>query len=89
MTGLPNKNLKVKENQYIRLLSAHYVRIKSFIFTMLPNESDADDVMQETSITLWKKFNDFQSGTDFVAWPVTIAKYKALEASPCFWYHKQ
>ncbi len=74
-----NQNQKNKEKLYIRLLSAHYVRIKSFIFTLLPNESDADDVMQETSITLWDKFDGFEPGTDFVAWAVTIAKFKVLE----------
>ncbi len=76
MSGRANTE---KEKQYIGLLAAHYVRIKSFIFSMLPNESDADDVMQETSITLWEKFDAFEQGTDFVAWAVTIAKYKVLE----------
>jgi RNA polymerase sigma-70 factor (ECF subfamily) len=27
---------------------------------------------------MWNKFNSFQSGTDFVAWAITIAKFKAL-----------
>ena len=79
MTDLSDKTLKDRNNLYIQLLTAHFVRIKSFIFTMLPNESDADDVMQETSITLWNKFNDFQQGTDFVVWAITIAKFKVLE----------
>lgn len=35
--------------------------------------------MQETLATMWGKFNQFEVGTDFVAWSVTIAKYKVLE----------
>ena len=76
---MQDREITRKEEDYIRSLSAHYVKIKSFIFCMLPNASDVDDVMQETSVTLWNKFNDYQPGTDFVAWAVTIAKYKVLE----------
>ena len=68
-----------KESSYIRLLTANYVRIKSFIYSMLPNEADADDVMQEASIIMWKKFDSYVPNTDFTAWAVTIAKYKVLE----------
>jgi len=70
---------KIREEKCIRLLSMHYVQIKSFIFCMIPNASDVDDVMQETSVFLWHRFDDYQPGTDFVAWAVTIAKYKVLE----------
>lgn len=70
---------KKKEQECVRLLSAHYVQIKSFIFCMLPNASDVDDVMQETSVAIWSKSNDYELGTDFVAWAVTIAKYKVFE----------
>lgn len=68
-----------KKDQFVPLLVANYVRIKSFIFTMLPNGTDADDVMQETCVTLWNKFDDFQLDTDFVRWAVTVAKYKVFE----------
>ena len=35
--------------------------------------------MQETSITMWKKFDTFEKGTDFFAWGVQIARYKILD----------
>ncbi len=73
------KKCEDKESRYIRLLTANYVRIKSFIFSMLPNEADADDVMQDASITMWKKFDTYIPETDFAAWAVTIAKYKVME----------
>lgn len=76
---MQNSENRFREENFIRLLSANYIRIKSFIFCQLPNESDVEDVMQETSVTLWNKFEDYQSGTDFVAWAVTIAKYKVME----------
>ena len=75
---MQDKKNTINDN-YIRLLSTHYAQIKSFIFCLLPNASDADDVMQETSVTLWDKFDDYQVGTDFLAWAMTVAKYKVYE----------
>ncbi|HDS84334.1 MAG TPA: sigma-70 family RNA polymerase sigma factor [Phycisphaerales bacterium] len=64
---------------FIGLFAANSSRINSFIFCMVPNESDAEDIMQETTMTMWQKFDAYKHGTDFVAWAVTIAKYKILE----------
>lgn len=35
--------------------------------------------MQETSILMYEKFDDFDKSSDFLAWAKTIAKYKTLE----------
>lgn len=45
----------------------------------LPQPDYADEVYQETSITLWEKFHEFQPGTNFAAWATTIARYKILQ----------
>lgn len=68
-----------KTEQFIHLLSSNHYRIYAFIQSLVVNESDADDIMQDTSAIMWKKFEDFRSGTDFVAWGITIAKYRVLE----------
>jgi RNA polymerase sigma-70 factor (ECF subfamily) len=39
---------------------------------------DAEDVFQQTAITLWDKFGEFEPGSDFFAWACTIARYKTL-----------
>ncbi len=79
MTVGQEKSFEDKESRYIRLLTANHVRIKSFIFSLLSNEADAEDVMQDTSIVMWKKFDSYVPETDFTAWAVTIAKYKVME----------
>ncbi|MEN8126417.1 MAG: sigma-70 family RNA polymerase sigma factor [Planctomycetota bacterium] len=63
---------------FISLISANHHRIYAFIISLLPNNADADDMMQETSRVLWEKFDQFTPGTDFVAWAVTVAKYQIL-----------
>ncbi|WP_372720967.1 sigma-70 family RNA polymerase sigma factor [Novipirellula sp.] len=61
------------------LFIKHSPLIRGFILSLLPNMSRADDVLQETFLTISDKANGFAIGTDFVAWACTIAKYKVLE----------
>ncbi len=68
----------VQVEKYVELLTSGYHRIYSFILGLVPNNADAEDIMQETCIVIWKKFSEFEPGTNFVAWAVTIAKYRVL-----------
>jgi len=63
---------------FVKLLTANYARIYAYIITMVPNDSDADDLMQETASVMWENFSKFEAGTNFVSWAVTIAKYQIL-----------
>jgi len=63
---------------FVKLLTANHARIYAYIISMVPNDSDADDIMQETAAVMWKNFHKFEPGTNFVSWAVTIAKYQIL-----------
>jgi len=52
--------------------------IYAYILSLVRNTSDADDVMQETSAVMWRKFSNFKEGMDFVAWGMTVARYQVL-----------
>jgi len=54
--------------------------LRGFIVALLPDISRADDVFQETFLTVSAKAATFQPGTNFLAWACTIARYKILEA---------
>ena len=64
--------------EYVRLLFANQSRIYSFIHMLVPSIADADDIMQETATVMWEKFHEYERGTDFAAWAVTIARFKIL-----------
>ena len=68
----------MNKNEFIELLTQNYCRINSFIFCMVPNEADSEDIMQETTALMWEKFNQYEPGTNFLAWALTIAKYKIM-----------
>jgi len=63
-----------RTEEFVKLLSQHQALVRGFIFTLLPNRSEADDLFQRTSIVLWRKFDQFRVGTDFGAWACQIAK---------------
>ena len=70
---------KDRAEEFVKLLTSNQSRIYAYILSFVINHNDADDIMQETSSTMWKKFEQFEAGTDFLAWGATIAYYKVLE----------
>ena len=64
--------------EFLRLFLASQTYLFSYIFTMLPNWGDAEDVLQETSIVLWRNFGEFEPGTNFRAWACKTAFYQVL-----------
>jgi RNA polymerase sigma-70 factor (ECF subfamily) len=70
---------RIQTEQFLHLLLANQRRIFAFILSLVPNRSDADDILQETITVMWRKFGQYQMGTDFVAWGVTVSKYRILK----------
>jgi RNA polymerase sigma-70 factor, ECF subfamily len=60
------------------MFQQHGRAIYGHIRSLVPNASDADEVFQETSLTLWQKFDQYRPDTDFRAWACRIAYYKVL-----------
>ena len=65
--------------EYIRLLTTNQRRIYGFINAMLPNQAVSDDIMQETSLLMWQNFEQFQKGTNFAAWGMSIARNLVMQ----------
>ncbi len=68
-----------KQARFFRHYNSVQVRLYSYLLTVVHNRNDAEDILQETAIVLWEKFDEFQEGTSFGAWAVRIAGFKALE----------
>jgi RNA polymerase sigma-70 factor, ECF subfamily len=66
--------------EFVRLLTQHSSQIFGFVLALCLNRTDAEDVFQNTSVTLWKKFETYQPGTNFRAWACQIAYYEVMAA---------
>lgn len=68
----------------VPLLMRHERQVFAYIYTLLPNRHDAEDILQETCLTIYDKFAEFTPGTDFVAWAMRIAWWKVRAAKQKF-----
>jgi RNA polymerase sigma-70 factor (ECF subfamily) len=64
---------------FLNLMTANRNGIYGYILCLVPQISDADDILQETTLLMWEKFSDFRLGSDFVAWGMAIARFKAMK----------
>jgi RNA polymerase sigma-70 factor (ECF subfamily) len=65
--------------EFVELYSRYYPRLQYYLMALLPSANDAADVLQESSLVLWKKFNSYEPGTNFYAWACKIARLQALK----------
>jgi RNA polymerase sigma-70 factor (ECF subfamily) len=80
MTDTPEENEAPDATEAVQLLFVrHENAIRAFVRSLQPSLSDADDVMQETFLTVSRKASTFEPGTNFVAWACGIARLKVLE----------
>jgi RNA polymerase sigma-70 factor, ECF subfamily len=66
-------------DRFAVLFLEHGRAIYGHVRALVPNASDADEVFQETSVTVWQKFDQYRPDTDFRAWACRIAYYKVLK----------
>lgn len=64
--------------RFMRLFVRVEHRVFGLILAMVGNTSDADDVMQEAAAVMWRKFDDYRPGTDFVAWALSVGRFQAM-----------
>jgi RNA polymerase sigma-70 factor (ECF subfamily) len=62
--------------RFLEHFAEHHQRILAHIFSLLPNQQDANDVFQKTSLVLWRKFDCFDEDRDFLAWACGVAHYE-------------
>lgn len=64
--------------QFVSLLTMHQSQLKGFVFSALGNRDDAQDVLQKTNLTLWKKAGEYREGSPFLPWAFGVARYEVL-----------
>jgi RNA polymerase sigma-70 factor, ECF subfamily len=67
-----------RTSEFLRLLGLHEERTNAFVFSLVPNWADAQDIGQEVRLRLLEQFNNYDPSKDFGAWARTIAYYRVL-----------
>ena len=67
-----------RREEFVTLFVRHEAAIHSFVLTLLPDIDEAEEVVQQASLTMWRKFDQFTPGTSFRNWAFQVAKFTAM-----------
>lgn len=76
--SIPFRSDDERTAEFLRLWAAHQPRLFAYILAMAPQWHDAEEILQETSVVLWRSFDQFRPGTDFRAWAGKAAFHQVL-----------
>ncbi|MEM1294421.1 MAG: sigma-70 family RNA polymerase sigma factor [Verrucomicrobiota bacterium] len=68
-----------KVEAFTQLMMANRGRLFGFIFTLVHDRNATEEILQEASIVLWRKFDQFESGSDFGAWAMKVSRFAVFE----------
>lgn len=58
---------------FVRLFAQNHRRLYAYILAFEHDPQAADEVFQETSLILWREFDKFRPGADFLPWATAIS----------------
>lgn len=62
----------------IRQITQRQRQLYSYIFSLVLNADDAQEVLQETNLALWRKRDEIHEVVNFPAWACRVAYYEVL-----------
>jgi RNA polymerase sigma-70 factor (ECF subfamily) len=63
---------------FLALMMPNQRSIRNFIYSIHPEAGDLDDLMQDTAISLWEKFDTFDPSREFLPWAMRLAYFEVL-----------
>ena len=65
-----------RREEFSQLVAQYQSQLFGFIRAMVRRNEDAQDIHQQTLVILWRKFDTYQSGTNFLAWSFRVAEFE-------------
>jgi RNA polymerase sigma-70 factor, ECF subfamily len=78
-------NVQDRHSLFSELIRRHQSEIYAYIFSVVRNWEDADDLFQSVCLVLWSKFESFRVNSSFFAWARRTARITVCN----FLRHKQ
>ncbi len=75
----PKATASSPDEEFVRLFTRHQRPLFLYLLARIPNPVEAEEILQETNIVLWRKFSQFTPGSNFLAWAMQIARYELLK----------
>ncbi len=65
-----------RDADFAERLRVHQVQVFSYIYSLVRNFDDADDLFQQTSLAMWNKYDQYDASRSFVAWACGVARFE-------------
>ena len=67
-----------RAEMFLALHLQNHNRLAAFVHTLVPAWQDAEEIIQDTLMVLWRKFDEFDPSTSFFSWAARVAQYEVL-----------
>ena len=75
-----DKDPSERSEKFMQLLLAYQGRLYQYVRTVMPRSQEVDDVLQETFVVMWQKFDASCPPEGFYPWACRIAHLNVLKA---------
>jgi RNA polymerase sigma-70 factor (ECF subfamily) len=65
-----------RRTDFAERLRRHQAQLFGYIYSLVRDLDDADDLFQQTSLVLWDKFDRFDPSRSFLAWACGVARFE-------------
>ena len=67
------------EEKFVQMFAGHERELRGFVRSMGLDWNAVDDVMQMVSLVMWRKWHEFDGGSDFMLWARVITRFEVLK----------
>lgn len=78
-SGLPLDAPTAEQQRFLSLFLRSEKEIFRYVAALVPNSTDAEDIVQQTALALWEKFDAYDPSLPFTPWACRFALNKARQ----------
>jgi RNA polymerase sigma-70 factor (ECF subfamily) len=90
MTGSADE-ASTRDEDFVRLMTAGQRDLRAFILGLAPQQVDADDILQEVNLALWRKRRLYNHGENYLRWAfgfaaLEVRSFRSRSAKGRLWF---
>ena len=87
----PLERTPLNDEEFVRQMTASQRDLRAFIVGLVPHQVDADDLLQEVNLALWRKRDRFDSRQDYLRWAfgfaaLQVRSFRSRSAKDKLWF---
>ncbi|WP_197528347.1 sigma-70 family RNA polymerase sigma factor [Aeoliella mucimassa] len=87
-------NMSSSDDEFVAILTAKQSALRTFIVSLIPHQVDADDVLQEVNMALWRKREVYDRSQPFMPWAIRFASihirsHRSRAANSRLWFSEE